>query len=176
MKELFGCECFIFFLKWLGFKLLLKKTYRTRRIALTSLNCASVGVPVGRHGNPLYCHVVSSFQVDFHLQVSDFFGDTRSDRIRLSQDKTPALGLTWANTLTVRLMMSRTNESVTLPLGNSRESPSRPSTSGSAAVAHQVSAKTYQATVRALEVAFAPHLPNSVCRIVIDEEGVKGRA
>jgi len=100
------------------------------------------------------------------LQVFDVFGKAPTDRIRPSDDKAPALGLSWANMLTARLLMSRTNESVVLPLHNTVTSSSE---------ANKTTTRTYEATVRAMEVIFAPHLPNSVCRIILDEDGVKGQ-
>ncbi|XP_009069819.1 PREDICTED: DNA repair protein XRCC3-like, partial [Acanthisitta chloris] len=64
----------------------------------------------------------------------------------------PALGITWANQLLMRLMVSR----ISLP----GHSPG------------VVSPCT--ATVRTLRVVFAPHLPPSFCYYTVQLEGVKG--
>ncbi|KAL5008487.1 hypothetical protein ScPMuIL_014068 [Solemya velum] len=61
----------------------------------------------------------------------------------------PALGLTWSNQVTSRLMLSRTNQSV------------------------RVDGHT-ETIVRQFEVLFAPHLPRSQVPYIIDQEGVKG--
>ncbi|NXA95280.1 XRCC3 protein, partial [Melanocharis versteri] len=65
---------------------------------------------------------------------------------------TPALGITWANQLLMRLMVSR----VSLP-GHS-----------SGAASHGAG------TRRTLSVVFAPHLPPSFCYYTVQLEGVKG--
>ncbi len=82
------------------------------------------------------------------FQVTDVMDKTASQRV------TPALGISWANLVTVRLMMTRTQQTVDIPLSPGNE--------------------VYKSPVRLLEVLFAPHLPNSQCLFVIDEDGVKG--
>lgn len=72
---------------------------------------------------------------------------------------TPALGLSWANFVTTRLMLTRTSQSITIPI-----------TEGKAELIN----KNYDACVRTLEVMFSPHLPNTVCHCTIDSEGFKG--
>ncbi|KAK2527552.1 hypothetical protein Q9966_010324 [Columba livia] len=64
----------------------------------------------------------------------------------------PALGITWANQLLMRLMVNRL---------------SRPEQS-SALVSH------HSGSVRTLRVVFAPHLPPSFCYYTVKLEGVKG--
>ncbi|NWZ29333.1 XRCC3 protein, partial [Asarcornis scutulata] len=65
---------------------------------------------------------------------------------------TPALGITWANHLLMRLMVSRVSQRDQL----------------SGAVFH------HTGNVRTLRVAFAPHLPPSFCCYTVELEGVKG--
>ncbi|XP_068803312.1 DNA repair protein XRCC3 isoform X4 [Struthio camelus] len=64
----------------------------------------------------------------------------------------PALGITWANQLLMRLMVSRV---------------SQPEQSSGVVLHHAGS-------VRTLRVAFAPHLPPSFCYYTVKLEGVKG--
>lgn len=93
--------------------------------------------------------------------MSDTFSnDTKFTRV----DKIPALGLSWANAVTTRLMMSRTEQYVTVAVQDSNAARSESS----------VTPRTYQANVRKLRVLFAPHLPNTACHFIVDEEGVKG--
>lgn len=66
----------------------------------------------------------------------------------------PALGISWANLVTVRLMLSRTPHIVPNRSNSEHETSGTP--------------------VRAMEVIFAPHLPNSICHYIVDEDGVKG--
>ena len=91
--------------------------------------------------------------------------------------KVPALGLCWANTLTTRLMLSRTEHYVTVALRDNQAASTQQCDSKAASTQQcnsSVTARTYQANVRNLEVLFAPYLPNSVCRFIVDEDGVKG--
>ncbi|XP_031448791.1 DNA repair protein XRCC3 isoform X2 [Phasianus colchicus] len=64
----------------------------------------------------------------------------------------PALGITWANQLLMRLMVSRVPQPETTP----------------GAVSH------HPASLRTLRVVFAPHLPPSSCCYTVRLEGVKG--
>ncbi|XP_071665792.1 DNA repair protein XRCC3 isoform X3 [Patagioenas fasciata] len=64
----------------------------------------------------------------------------------------PALGITWANQLLMRLMVSRLS----------------PPEQSSGFVSH------HSGTVRTLRVVFAPHLPPSFCYYTVKLEGVKG--
>ncbi|KAL3873909.1 hypothetical protein ACJMK2_036987 [Sinanodonta woodiana] len=66
----------------------------------------------------------------------------------------PALGLAWSNMIMTRIMLSRTNQTITL------------NDSG-------VDGRT-EATIRQLEVIFAPHLTNVTVLYVIDRDGIKG--
>ena len=75
-----------------------------------------------------------------------------------SQRIAPALGISWANLVTVRLMLSRTQRAVNVPKSSITDK----------------TVETYQSPIRAMEVTFAPHLPNTVCYYTIDEAGVKG--
>jgi len=96
--------------------------------------------------------------------VSDVFGSGSSSA---SDRKTPALGIVWSNLVTVRLMLHRTNERVTVAhhlLGEPRLEETQAVTGR----------KTYEASVRLLESVFAPHLPNAICRYIICEDGVQG--
>ena len=69
---------------------------------------------------------------------------------------TPALGLSWANLVTTRILLQRTERYVTIK-------DEQYCASGS-----------YEANVRTMEVVFAPHLPNTICHFIVDAEGVKG--
>ncbi|XP_021257713.1 DNA repair protein XRCC3 isoform X1 [Numida meleagris] len=73
-------------------------------------------------------------------------GDSSASRVF------PALGITWANQLLMRLMVSRVPQPEPLP----------------GAVSH------LPASVRTLRVVFAPHLPPSFCCYTVKLEGVKG--
>lgn len=64
----------------------------------------------------------------------------------------PALGITWANQLLMRLMVSRVPQPEPSP----------------GAVSH------HPASMRTLRVVFAPHLPPSFCCFTVKLEGVKG--
>ncbi|XP_046577608.1 DNA repair protein XRCC3-like isoform X2 [Haliotis rubra] len=69
----------------------------------------------------------------------------------------PALGLSWSNQITCRLMLRRTRQKVALPVqtvGGGREN--------------------IECAVRMLEVMFAPHLPPGACAFVVDHQGVSG--
>ncbi|CAH1792516.1 unnamed protein product [Owenia fusiformis] len=70
----------------------------------------------------------------------------------------PALGLTWSNLVTTRIVLSRTPH--TLTVGHSDNSGD--------------CIEKYETPVRAMEIIFDSHLPNNVCHYVIDQEGVKG--
>jgi len=101
--------------------------------------------------------------------VSDAFSDDsrRFGPVGRSCRKIPALGLSWANAVTTRLMLSRTEHYVTVALHDSKAESTNQCHSS-------VAPRTYQANVRDLQVLFAPHLPNAVCRFIVDEDGVKG--
>ena len=100
--------------------------------------------------------------------MSDAFNNgSKFGQVEHGCGKVPALGLSWANAVTTRLMLSRTDQYVTVALHDSKAaSPEHDDSS--------VNPRTYQANVRNLKVLFAPHLPNSVCHFIVDEEGVKG--
>ncbi|NWR61182.1 XRCC3 protein, partial [Bucorvus abyssinicus] len=70
----------------------------------------------------------------------------------VDQRVAPALGITWANQLLMRLMVSRVSQ------------PEQPS----GAASH------HSGSVRTLRVVFAPHLPPSFCYYTVKLEGVKG--
>ena len=70
----------------------------------------------------------------------------------------PALGISWANLVTSRLMLSKTYQSVQM---HQKDQDGKV-------------VRTFDATVRKLEVGFAPHLPKAECYYVIDQAGVKG--
>jgi len=100
--------------------------------------------------------------------VSDIVSvGNRSGHVEHTGGKIPALGLSWANAVTTRLMLSRTEQYVTIALHDSRTASAEQCNSS-------LSQRTYEANVRNLKVLFAPHLPNAVCRFIVDEDGVKG--
>nr|WJJ45684.1 DNA repair protein XRCC3 [Alvinella pompejana]8GJA_B Chain B, XRCC3 [Alvinella pompejana]8GJA_D Chain D, XRCC3 [Alvinella pompejana]8GJA_F Chain F, XRCC3 [Alvinella pompejana] len=70
----------------------------------------------------------------------------------------PTLGISWANHVTVRLMLMRTNYKLPVQQKNIEGD-----VIGSLDV-----------QIRTMEVLFAPHLPNSLCRFIVDQDGVKG--
>ena len=88
------------------------------------------------------------------LQVSDLVGHSQTTQRRVI----PALGISWVNLVTCRLMCERTARHVDIT--------HRDASSGKPV--------TIQANVRQIEVLFAPHLPNSTTYYTIDNEGVKG--
>ncbi|KFP62708.1 DNA repair protein XRCC3 [Cariama cristata] len=100
-----------------------------------------------RFRTPIMC-INQTLQI---LKVQPFFYGyfpvTRADNRVL-----PALGITWANQLLMRLMVSRI---------------SQPEQSSGVASHHPGS-------VRTLRVVFAPHLPPSSCYYTVKLEGVKG--
>ena len=89
-------------------------------------------------------------------QVSDIIHSTNG-ATQGSRKVMPSLGICWANLVTCRLMLSRTNETVTV---RQRDD-----------AGNVVSC--IEANVRNMEVMFAPHLPNTLCRYIIDHDGVK---
>jgi len=91
----------------------------------------------------------------------------RFSQVEHSSGKIPALGLSWANAVTTRLMLSRTEQYVTVALHDGMVASTKQCDSS----ANQ---RSYQANVRNLKVLFAPHLPNASCRFIVDEDGVKG--
>lgn len=74
-----------------------------------------------------------------------------------SEKIAPALGISWANLVTMRLMLARTSHTVDM---NQTVDDSN--------------SKSYQSPVRTMEILFAPSLPNTLCRYIIDQEGVRG--
>ena len=100
--------------------------------------------------------------------MSDAFNDgSKLGQAERGCGKVPALGLSWANAVTTRLMLLRTEQYVTVALHDSKAASEKQCDSS-------VNPRTYQANVRNLKVLFAPHLPNSVCRFIVDEDGIKG--
>ncbi|XP_071962405.1 DNA repair protein XRCC3-like [Antedon mediterranea] len=73
----------------------------------------------------------------------------------------PALGLTWANFVKVRLMISRTNYRLNVDMQSDSENR-RPELNPTESV------------VRCMEVIFSPHLPNNKCYFVVEKTGVVG--
>ncbi|KAK3098069.1 hypothetical protein FSP39_015859 [Pinctada imbricata] len=73
------------------------------------------------------------------------------------QSQVPALGLTWANQITSRIMLSKTPQTISLPL----------------TTVDGLTVGGIEATVRRLEVVFAPHLPKQGVYYVVDQEGIK---
>ncbi|XP_077990024.1 DNA repair protein XRCC3-like [Glandiceps talaboti] len=70
------------------------------------------------------------------------------------QDFIPALGLTWSNIVTCRLLLSRTN----MTLDDTVNTGGLQST----------------VTVRIMQAMFAPHLPRDFCYFVVESQGVRG--
>jgi len=104
----------------------------------------------------------------FFCQVSDTFNvGGKSGPVEHDCGKVPALGLSWANSVTTRLMLSRTEQYVTVALRDSKDACPEQCSS-------MTTPRMYEANVRHVQVLFAPHLPNSVCRFIVDEDGVKG--
>ncbi|XP_067151147.1 DNA repair protein XRCC3 isoform X2 [Apteryx mantelli] len=88
-------------------------------------------------------------------QVTDAVSESEAAQCNCSavdSRVSPALGITWANQLLMRLMVSRV---------------SQPEQSSGVALHHTGS-------VRTLRVVFAPHLPSSFCYYTVKLEGVKG--
>lgn len=88
-------------------------------------------------------------------QVTDAVSESEAAQCGCSvagSSVSPALGITWANQLLMRLMVSRTPQ------------PERPP----GVVSH------HTGSVRTLRVLFAPHLPPSSCYYTVKVEGVKG--
>uniref|UniRef100_A0A8C3B8D0 DNA repair protein XRCC3 n=1 Tax=Cairina moschata TaxID=8855 RepID=A0A8C3B8D0_CAIMO len=88
-------------------------------------------------------------------QVTDAVGESEAAQCgcgSVDNKVTPALGITWANHLLMRLMVSRVSQRDQL----------------SGAVFH------HAGNMRTLRVAFAPHLPPSFCCYTVELEGVKG--
>uniref|UniRef100_H3CGT7 DNA repair protein n=1 Tax=Tetraodon nigroviridis TaxID=99883 RepID=H3CGT7_TETNG len=81
-------------------------------------------------------------------QVADVFGDSDNPLGPLSTSVAPALGLTWANQVTVRLMMVRSQ--ATVSRGNQHSA------------------------LRRLEVVFGPHLARRGAHVAVWKEGVQG--
>ncbi|NWZ62739.1 XRCC3 protein, partial [Acrocephalus arundinaceus] len=84
--------------------------------------------------------------------VNQVWDQTASYSTGTGSRVTPALGITWANQLLMRLMVSR----VSLP----RHSPG--------------AASHCAGSMRTLNVIFAPHLPPSFCYYTVQLEGVRG--
>lgn len=98
--------------------------------------------------------------------MSDAFNT--DSQVEHRSGKVPALGLSWSNAVTTRLMLARTDHYVTLALHDNKAASPQPCKSSA-------NPRTYEANVRNLRALFAPHLPNSVlCRFIVDEDGVKG--
>ena len=72
------------------------------------------------------------------------------------QNIAPSLGISWSNWVTVRLMMRRTQHTISVQSYTESDGAN------------------ISACVRDIEVHFAPHIANGSCKFVIDEEGVKG--
>ncbi|KAM6073551.1 DNA repair protein XRCC3 isoform 2-T3 [Chlamydotis macqueenii] len=88
-------------------------------------------------------------------QVTDAVSESEAAQCSCSVEDnrvSPALGITWANQLLMRLMVSRVPH---------------PEQASGAASGHA-------GTVRTLRVVFAPHLPPSSCYYTVKLEGVKG--
>ncbi|XP_074765408.1 DNA repair protein XRCC3 isoform X2 [Athene noctua] len=85
-------------------------------------------------------------------QVTDAVSESEAAQCSLGSRVCPALGITWANQLLMRLMVSRVPQ----------PAPS------SGVVSHPTG------SVRTLRVVFAPHLPSSSCCYTVKLEGVKG--
>ncbi|XP_013878091.1 DNA repair protein XRCC3 [Austrofundulus limnaeus] len=81
-------------------------------------------------------------------QVTDVFNQSAHGLGPLSSSVCPALGLAWANQVTVRLMMRRLQGTV--------------------------SRSNQSSALRRLEVAFAPHLPNDGRGFAVWREGIRG--
>lgn len=82
------------------------------------------------------------------LQVSDSFSESAGSKV------VPALGLTWSNYVTTRLMLSRLT--------------------GTLGVSRQNKGEQTPTVLRSIEILFSPYLPNLSCDFIIDQEGVKG--
>lgn len=66
----------------------------------------------------------------------------------------PSLGLAWSNYVTTRIMLSRTDRSVTIQQDSARG--------------------PLETIIREIEIVFAPHLQSMIIPYVIDHEGMKG--
>lgn len=69
----------------------------------------------------------------------------------------PALGLTWANQVTCRVMLSRTTRTVGVPTQ----------------VVNSAVIGGFETNIRNFEVMYAPHLPMLKVPFMVDEEGIK---
>ncbi|XP_048586397.1 DNA repair protein XRCC3 isoform X2 [Nematostella vectensis] len=88
-------------------------------------------------------------------QVSDVVNGSNTDRLH---KVIPALGLAWSSMVTVRLMLSRTEEYV--------HSTTR--------IADKQTLAPGKVVKRLLSVVFAPHLPSKSWPFVVQEDGVHG--
>lgn len=94
---------------------------------------------------------------------------------------TPALGLSWANLVTTRLMLSRTDSYVqgchTSPLQCQNDDTSVQGTDGTdRAESSRCSGKAKRTTeynIRTLEVVFCPWLERKSCSFVVTEKGIE---
>ena len=87
------------------------------------------------------------FSVPSNFQVTSSMKDEGRQLI-------PSLGLSWSNHVTTRIMLARTNQTVTIQ----QDSVHGP----------------LETVVREMEIVFAPHLPTMTVPYVIDYEGMKG--
>lgn len=113
---------------------------------------SSVGALLSRLSNDFRIPIVVVNQVSDIVESNSFSSTER---------RMPSLGIVWGNQVTMRLMLSRTSECVTLEynLDNS---------------AAEENKTLYSANVRCLQVIFAPHLPNTTCRFIITQGGLQG--
>ncbi|OWF38226.1 DNA repair protein XRCC3-like [Mizuhopecten yessoensis] len=82
---------------------------------------------------------------------------TDSMKTKETRKHVPALGLTWANQVTCRIMLSRTNHQISVPKQ----------------VVNSSVIGGFQTCVRHFEVIFAPHLPMLKVPFIVDQEGIK---
>lgn len=102
-------------------------------------------------------------------QVTSVMSDRAKTTGGCTRQLAPALGLTWANIITTRFVLSRLDRTITMTedmTGNGSNNNNHDS--------NPAKRRVWEATLRAIEVSLSPDLPNVRCDVIIDKFGFKG--
>lgn len=117
-------------------------------------------------------------------QVTDYFVNESNAHHQIHSGKAgvvPSLGLHWANSINVRIMLSKTNythveeapeEQIIVTSPNENPTTGENENGAKQRKKRKLAPVTYG--VRQMKVVFAPHLPNASCYYLIDQGGIQG--
>jgi DNA-repair protein XRCC3 len=107
-------------------------------------------------------------------QVTDYFVNDLQIQGFNSNGVIPSLGLHWANSINMRIMLSKTKHVYREEAPTENNVNNKNNAESNEPLTKKRKTESISIGVRTMQVVFSPHLPNSSCYYLIDQDGVHG--